>query len=87
MLVKVSKGVGVGSMSFRHSYANLKPIATTVIVIANDSALRLASRAKLFGSCLFAQVSPQATLLLYPKLGKIAIAVRVQLKVGVAVHH
>src|SRR5205809_7877720 len=31
-------------------------------------------RGKLFGSCLFAQVLPQATLLLYQKSGKIAIA-------------
>src|SRR5436853_640897 len=43
-------------MSFRQSYANLKPIATIVIVIANDSTLRhptlsvITSRVKLFGA-------------------------------------
>ena len=60
-------------MSFRQSYANVKPIATTVIVIANDSALWrlrfsvITSRVKLFGAWYFAQVAPQKLLTLYTR--------------------
>ena len=64
-------------MSFRQSYADLKPIATTVIVIANDSALwrlRLASsplRVKLFGAC---KLRLKATHSIYQRLSSAAIA-------------
>ena len=58
-------------MSFRQSYANLKPIATIVIVIANDSTLRhptlsvITSRVKLFGAC---KLRPKATHSIYQKV-------------------
>ena len=58
-------------MFFRQSYANLKPIATTVIVIANDSTLRrlrLAQsplRVKLFGAC---KLRLKATHSIYQKV-------------------
>ena len=58
-------------MSFRQSYANLKPIATTVIVIANDSALWrlrfsvITSRVKLFGAC---KLRLKATHSIYQKV-------------------
>src|SRR5436853_1965242 len=80
MLVKVSLKLvrgGGRSMSFRQSYANLKPIATTVIVIANDSALRrlrlsvITSRVKLFGAC---KLRLKATHSIYQRLSRAAIA-------------